>query len=346
MAVGTNASANHSNGAVLAETWNGTSWKPVNMKAPPGGVGSGLSGVSCVSAKSCIAVGSYFYYLPDEDTRTIAFSETWNGSAWSMTKMSQPTDSNAAPASVSCVSVQQCVGVGELLLPAKQTAFAETWNGATWKMTKVVEQAHSYSSFSGVSCPAATSCIAVDLYNPDALAESWDGKTWKILEVPASASSYPSLSGVSCLAANYCLATGGHLPSSTNQDKSALALSWNGRTWRAATLASPGTGFANLEAVSCSSVKACLAVGEYNYGVYVDSGKAYAASWDGTSWKLIKVPTPPGGGGNGSGSVLLNVDCLTATDCVALGEAGTAGVPGHGFSALWNGHGWRFIAIG
>ena len=344
VAVGENAAANHGNGLALAETWNGSRWKAATIKAPPGSIGSSLSGVSCVSSKSCIAVGSYFYFLPDEDTRNVAISESWNGSAWRMTKMSQPADSSASPASISCVSAKHCVAVGELFMPGHQTAFAEIWNGTRWNITKVDEPAHSVSYFSSVSCAAAKNCIAVDRYNTHALAQSWNGARWKILKVAAPAATGPSLSAVYCRTAKYCIATGGHFPNQKNL--AALVESWNGKTWKSVKVPVPGPGFANLNAVSCASTKSCLAVGDYHFGVYEDSGKVYAASWNGKQWRLVRVPTPPGGKGSESGAALVSVKCLTASDCIAVGDAGPAGVPGNGFSASWNGHRWRFITIG
>ena len=95
VAVGVNAAADHENGAVLAETWHGTRWTVDVMKPPSGSLGSTLSSVSCVSAKSCVAVGYYFYYLPDHNT------ETWrspsSGRAPSGSSSSSPSLPVSAP---------------------------------------------------------------------------------------------------------------------------------------------------------------------------------------------------------------------------------------------------------
>jgi len=343
VAVGENAAAAHGNGRALAETWNGRQWKAIAIRAPAGSIGSALTGVSCVSARSCIAVGNFFYFLPDEDIRRVAIAESWNGSAWKMTEMPQPSGSSAYPASISCVSAKRCVAVGELFSPGHQAAFAEIWNGAKWKTTKVSEPAHSISHLSSVSCAEENSCIAVDLYNPHALAQSWNGARWRVLKVAAPAAAGPSLSAVDCRTARFCVATGGHFPNPKNL--AALVESWNGTAWKSAKLPVPGPGYANLSAVSCASTKSCLAVGDYHFGVYIDSGKVYAERWNGTRWRLVKVPTPPGGQGTESGAALTSVQCLTASDCIAVGNAGLAGVPGNGFSAIWNGHRWKFVTI-
>jgi hypothetical protein len=285
VAVGVNAAADHGNGAVLAETWHGTRWTADVMKPPSGSLGSTLSGISCVSAKSCVAVG-------------------------------------------------------EMFAPGKQFAFAETWNGTAWKMTKVPEPADTISNLTGVSCTSPKFCIAVDAYNPHALVQSWNGQSWKIVKVPAPASTGPSLSAATCLTVKFCVATGTHYPNSKHF--SAIALSWNGSAWKGASVPSPGPGYANLASVSCATVRSCLAVGEYDFGPYLNSGKEYAASWNGKAWKLVRLPVPPGGG-SGKGSSLTGVKCVSATDCVAVGSAGAAGSTATSYSAFWNGRGWKFI---
>ncbi len=60
MAVGDHIPNAPPNGPVrtLAETWNGSRWSIV-ATPNPGSVGDYLSGVSCITATSCVAVGTY-----------------------------------------------------------------------------------------------------------------------------------------------------------------------------------------------------------------------------------------------------------------------------------------------
>ena len=138
----------------------------------------------------------------------------------------------------------------------------------------------------------------------------------------------------------FCVATGTHYPNPKHF--SAIALSGNGRAWKGASVPSPGPGYANLASVSCATVKSCLAVGAYHFGPYLNSGKEYAASWNGRTWKLVGLPAPPGGG-SGKGSSLTGVTCVSATDCAAVGSAGAEGSTATSYSAFWNGRGWKFI---
>jgi hypothetical protein len=41
----------------VAEVWRGTSWQTVPAVSAAGALGSALTGVSCVSARACVAVG-------------------------------------------------------------------------------------------------------------------------------------------------------------------------------------------------------------------------------------------------------------------------------------------------
>jgi hypothetical protein len=117
--------------------------------------------------------------------------------------------------------------------------------------------------------------------------------------------------------------------------------SLNGRKWTTTALAAI-KGDDLLFGLSCASAESCLAVG--TSGVdwpYINTGIAYAEAWNGKIWSVKKVPTPPGSGSlaDEGGSQLTSVQCLTATYCMAVGEAGTTP---QGFSATWNNKAWKF----
>ena len=82
-AVGTDYFSTTSQPAV--ERWNGITWAPMAAPDPLPygdphyGTGDGLSGASCTSAASCVAVGSNIFGLLD------GVHETWNGTDWTAT---------------------------------------------------------------------------------------------------------------------------------------------------------------------------------------------------------------------------------------------------------------------
>ena len=67
-----------------------------------------------------------------------------------------------------------------------------------------------------------------------------------------------------------------------------------------------------LEGVSCSSAKACTAVGTYGDGAREST---LAERWNGTKWALQTTPNPSDAGA----SHLKGVSCSSATACTAVG---------------------------
>ena len=103
----------------FVESWNGKAWT-IAGNPNPGTALTALSSVSCVSAKSCTAVGSY-QNTGSNLRRTLV--ESWNGSAWKVVSSPNPKAGTATDNyiggitgsglnAVSCVSVTSCHAVG------------------------------------------------------------------------------------------------------------------------------------------------------------------------------------------------------------------------------------------
>ncbi len=151
----------------LIESWNGTKWSIVPSPNGPAGGVSHLTGVSCLSASVCMAVGS-----ATGPTRIATLIESWNGTAWSIVP-----SPNAGPASVanslqgvSCISVRDCTAVGyfDYVLQGRFTyrTLIESWNGAAWAVVRSPNKVLGISGnfLEGVSCASATMCAAVGNY--------------------------------------------------------------------------------------------------------------------------------------------------------------------------------------
>ena len=93
----------------------------------------------------------------------------------------------------------------------------------------------------------------------------------------------------------------------------------------------PGSTFNTLNGISCTSNRACTAVGysavagsNYNTSTLVER-------WNGSSWSIQPGPNPPGPQRN----ALIAVSCTSRTFCVAVGQSG------HGVLVeRWNGRRW------
>jgi hypothetical protein len=246
----------------LAERWNGGHWAIQPTPAPSVATFSQFTGVSCPTPSACIAVGFYQTSDPGAD---VGFSETWNGSTWTIHTVPEPPDFERGELlGVSCKSAIACMAVGYYntesvysLLPL--TAF---WNGSVWTLESMPLPAGSNTGEAeGVSCPSATSCTAVgfwvtsaDVNNP--LVERWNGSAWTVQSI-SDPGVTAGLDSVSCPTSNDCTAVGTYATSSADLP---LAERWNGSAWSSQTTPNP---FADTfpYGVSCSAATSCTAVG-------------------------------------------------------------------------------------
>jgi hypothetical protein len=295
----------------LTESWNGTRWSVVHSPTPDGSLFIDLTGVSCVSAAACTAVG---YYETNSGAYK-AFIESWNGTSWSVVPSPHPASSSTVLFGVSCLSAAACTAVGYYYVLSSGTieTLAESWNGAKWSVVPSPSPA-SGNFLNGVSCVSAAACTAVgyDYQTPTAqrtLVESWNGTRWSVVPSPNRPSSNV-LDGVSCVSATVCTAVGYH---GDRRSTGALIESWNGAAWSLVTSPNPGSDYDDLYGVSCPSAAACTAVGKYNNpGVE----KTLIESWNGTKWTVAPSPSP------GTVDMLNGVSCASAATCTAVGSNG------------------------
>jgi hypothetical protein len=188
------------NDQTLVETWNGTSWSIV-LSPNAGTSGSYLDSVSCISASSCMAVGSYG---TSSNSQTLV--EAWNGSSWSVVSSPNGTSNNYLRG-VSCVSASSCTAVG-YGYPA--ATLVEAWNGSTWSIVPSPNSGTRNSFLLAVSCFSTSSCAAVGSSSiglaGQTLVETWNGISWTVVLDPISKQS--DLNGVSCVSASSCTAVG------------------------------------------------------------------------------------------------------------------------------------------
>jgi hypothetical protein len=326
---------------LLAEKWNGSQWALTTVKLPSGGTAGSLNSVSCASATDCLAVGRWV-----SASSGGALAELWNGKTWAAIKApaAVPASTTTTPMLnwVSCPAAHRCVAVGD---DFNGDGFADVWNGAKVTAVKVPAPVKNTGvSLAGVSCHSAASCVAVGGYESGndntfgALTATWNGTSWK----PAARSGLltfdkrTSLSAISCAAATRCVAVG---TQETTAGFRVYADALNGTAWTITKLSPiPGDDF--LQAVSCASATSCLAVGDSgSQWPYFNTGTSYSEAWNGKTWSVRKVPAPPNTGN--VGNQLSGVQCLKATACMAVGEAGNYV---DGFSAYWNGKVWKMTA--
>ena len=141
----------------LAESWNGSSWSIQSTPNPEGAKAARLSGVSCASASSCTAVGSYTNGSGTE----VTLAESWNGSSWSIQSTPNPSGAKAARLSgVSC-SALTCTVVGSYTNGSgTEATLSESWNGSAWSIQSTSNpEGAKATSLNGVACSSHL-CLA------------------------------------------------------------------------------------------------------------------------------------------------------------------------------------------
>ncbi len=326
--------------ALLAESWNGTSWHIQATPSPAGSTGSEFLAVSCSAAAACTAVGATTISTPGASggtSMTMSLAERWNGTAWRIQATPNPGRSaGGGLAAVSCSAATACTAAGSYDTTSHLArATAAAWGGRSWhrQATPSPAGASASSGLVGVSCASAGACTAAGFGtgatgDNTTLTERWDGTRWRIQPSPEPAGALSaSLTGVSCPTPRVCTAVGGYF--SPGQRDLALVERWSGGQWQLQPFprrpaSAQGT---ELSGVSCPTADSCFASGWY----FTRSGlAAFTAAWDGTRWQVQPAPGPARTGH------LFGVSCSSLRACAAVGDKGTA---------VWNGTSWRYAAM-
>ena len=146
---------------------------------------------------------------------------------------------------------------------------------------------------------------------------------WTLMSGPPPISgSTLNWDSVSCVSSTFCMAVG---PMKTPTPPMPVEPSelWNGSTWSYVSVPVPSVP-AQLTHVSCVTSSFCMAVGNTGAAIFADE-------WNGSAWSSTSVAQPSAGDG-----VLFSVDCLSATDCEAVGQT----VPYGTLAEQWDGTSW------
>ncbi len=152
----------------LAEHWNGKKWAIQPTPEHPHGNDSELAGVSCRSAKACMAVGTC-----GNCEALVTLAERWNGRTWVVESTPNPSGFNNPSgtsesdlAAVSCSSANSCTAAGDYYNRSGiEVTLAEYWNGTSWALRHTPNPSGAdISLLTGVSCSSANACTSVGIY--------------------------------------------------------------------------------------------------------------------------------------------------------------------------------------
>jgi RHS repeat-associated protein len=336
----------------LAMAWNGTSWSTVSVPEPSGATVSKLSGISCVAATDCKAVGTYTDSAGVEKT----LAEHWNGTAWSIKTTGNPIGNASRITAISCTSASDCRAVGTYVTTAgANKAYALSWNGTAWSLVTVpFPVGATASQFSAVACLSTSFCRAAGSYTESGTTKTmvmnWDGSAWSIVTTPnPSGSTETKLAGISCLSASVCYAVGSY--NKGGSETFPLAMSWNGTVWSEQTVDSESFAATTVAfaSISCPSSSVCQAVGSLTYGksaanrafgYLLSEGKWNVIGSDGyqRSWSTVELPAA----GGEDTAAKADVSCSSSSFCMRVG-ASLNGSTATSRTKSWNGSTWTTI---
>jgi hypothetical protein len=113
---------------------------------------------------------------------------------------------------------------------------------------------------------------------------------------------------------------------------SLVAETWNGSTWTVMGVPDPLGSQPSLPSVSCTTSKACVAVGDYFRN---NVTRTFSEIWNGMTWRLIPTVNP-----SSEFNFFSSVACTAATVCQAVGLIQEQKVGQKQLVEAWNGKTW------
>jgi len=254
----------------LIERWDGTSWAIVSSPNTSTTDYNSLSGVTCVSASECWAVG---YYFTGDNFVDQTLIERWDGTSWSIVSSpnTSTTEANVL-LGLTCVSASECWGVGYYygLDDLISQTLIERWDGTSWTIVNSPNTNTRSNVLLGVTCGSASDCWAVGDYAftgsvLQTLIERWDGTSWEIVSSPNTSTTQSNLLySVTCGPASDCWAVGYYIVDAVSNLNQTLIERWDGTSWEIVSSPNTSTTQSNLlYGVTCGSTPDCWAVGYY-----------------------------------------------------------------------------------
>lgn len=319
-----------------------------------------LNSVSCWSAKACIAVGDYLNSKDDQ----LPIAMAWNGTTWTMQKISGQGTIGSYLFATSCSSASYCMAVGQSEVPYSPlplpTLFAEAWDGKVWKILPGLQPPKTDEGYLwDVSCVATNSCTVVGdagelpATKPgvplvQGVAERWDGTKWtnETVPFPKEPSNSTILDAVSCRTASECTAVGTYGTDTMSVYHSyPVAENWNGSEWTFTKLPMPPAGttiaVTYLNALSCAAAGQCVTTGTYTADTHAQDAFSIVQGSKGWTDYPVAAPKPV----NAISPNILSTSCVTASWCMGTGTYQSLSNY-HALAEVWNGKSWTLSAVG
>jgi hypothetical protein len=214
----------------LIQEYNGTAWSVV-ASADLGSAWGSLSGVTCVSASECWAVG---YSTTDKNATLQTLVEYYDGIEWSLEPSGNSSDAYNELTGVACTSANRCWAVGFTEYSGGGRTLIEYYDGSTWSVFASPGLTTLQNNLFAVTCTSSSDCWAVgSTYTPGepelTLTEQYNGTSWSVVSAVNPSSDDNTSSGVACISASECWMVG--IDYNSAGPIQALIENWNGTSW-------------------------------------------------------------------------------------------------------------------
>lgn len=255
--------------AFVASEVNGT-WQPAEKVGRIGSGGRVLS-VSCTSAGSCTAVGTYTVH---DNSRAFLVNEV--SAKWQPGQTVKPPKGRQAElSSVSCSSPGNCIAGGGYGDERHMQAMVMSEIDGSWQRPQLLPGSEVLNHGAGteidsVSCTSAGNCTAAGNSGAAMVATEVNGR-WQAAQpvpgvAPLSSGNFSSIDSVSCASPGNCAASGIFSADENSNRLAAFVVSETGGVWKRAKQVTPvvelpANGPGPATSVSCASPGNCAAAG-------------------------------------------------------------------------------------
>ncbi|HWM62688.1 MAG TPA: LamG domain-containing protein, partial [Solirubrobacterales bacterium] len=335
----------------LAASWDGREWEMTKVPNPSGGSSGEFSDVSCRSTSDCVTVGSYV----TGSGATKAYAASWDGEEWTLETVPQPSGATLSQlADLECLG-ESCFAAGTYFdgSGVPKTLIARR-SSEGWALLESPSPGAIASELSGISCDSLHACRAVGSYKNGTrelpLALAWDGSSWseQPLESADLGAIAAELSGISCPSWRVCHAVGsvtyGQGAPRRELSFHQKAGAWSSaeveplrRNWTRVRVTDLSSGLGDISCPNPSSLSSCVTVGTVEAGDSGSPGKQQASVGIGTDPAVQTTPATPS---EATTSTLRRVDCISTSNCLAVGNFHDSGGSRNGLALRWNGSAW------
>lgn len=232
----------------LVEHWNGTKWSVV--ASPDSGTGENTLAAVTASGRAGLWAAGYRQATAGAARRTLI--EHWDGRRWAITPSPNAGSGDNFAFGVAAVSTSLAWAVGSNSVSFTST-LAMRWNGSTWSVVHTANPGQGDRFLQSVTAPSATFALAVgsdlDGSQTRTLTERWDGSAWSLVLSPSPGQDYNSLQSAAATSSSNGWAVGAQRATPGARFR-ALAERWDGRTWTAVSVPSPGQADDSLSSVA------------------------------------------------------------------------------------------------